>query len=410
MGLLDDAVSGLRSSNLVSDASTKVSEMASSVGNAFGSEGPFSKIGANLPTIDSLKAAAMRAGSILTGGTGALVNQAIQNDASRLSGGFTASSMKAAAGVSTLNNDHVVSLQEVGNDTEGGWVVFEVMPSITEARTVDYEAVQPWQFPGAFQKYKFTASVQWPNNAMFIARTSDEATANLHYLNRLRGWTMPYFGSNTAAEYKGKLGAPPPVLELSGLRKSIIGPVNVVITSLNWEWPKDVDYLPTNDPDDTGNAIPFPSVMTVAVQCVESWSITQFNQFSLSDYRNGDMFGAFNTIIDTTPLTIASPESGNGAVADAPSDSPDQSDAESRRLSSQNAATPEAPAPVAAAPVVPEVEAPTAAQVPPGYHIDRQTGLLLKPNGDVDPEKSRDFDFTGIPPDSPLWVDRPIGS
>lgn len=297
---------------VVAGATTKISEAATSIDNVFGGGGPFVKIGANTPSFDQMKANAMQADAIFAGGTGSIVNSQIADDASKLAGAYSATAMKIAAGVQTINSNHIVSLQEVGVE-DSSIVMFDIMPEIVESRTVEYEAVAPPQFVGAFQKYKGTASVQWSINATFAARNSNEATRNLEYLNRLRGWTMPFFGDNTNQFYPGKLGAPPPVLTFSGLRKSIIGPVPVVITALNWNWPQDVDYLPTYNQDDDGLYIPFPAIMTIAIQVVESFSVSQFNKFSLLDYRNGDMFGAFNTAvlkgsIDTADL--GTPQAG----------------------------------------------------------------------------------------------------
>jgi hypothetical protein len=165
---------------------------------------------------------------------------------------------------------------------------------VTEQRGVEYEPVAPPQSPGSFQKYKGTSSVQWSINATLICRTTAEATDNLRILNQLRAWTMPYFGENTRVEYPTKLGAPPPVLEFSGFRQQMIGPVPVVITSLNWSFPQDVDYIPAQDIDyGTGEVgstlVPFPTVMKVSVQVVESFSTDQLNGFDLDMLKNGRM-------------------------------------------------------------------------------------------------------------------------
>ena len=282
----------------VADGVTKISETVGATLNTFGSVGNFTKLGANLPSFDTLAAEAMKAGSILMGGTGALVNSQITSLQNTLGGQGSASAVNAAATtVNTQSVDHLVSLTDPSGDT----VAFKVMPEIVEGRTVEYEAVAPVQFPGAFQKYKGTSSVQWQLSVTFIARNSDEATSNLKDLSILRGWTMPFFGENTGIKFPGKLGAPPPTLILKGFRGKLVGPVPVVITSLNWNWPKDVDYLPTNE-FVNGNAIPFPAVMTISIQLVESFSTTQFNQFNLADYRNGDMDAAFNWPISSAPL------------------------------------------------------------------------------------------------------------
>lgn len=186
--------------------------------------------------------------------------------------------------------NHLVTLTEPG----GAVVPFIVLPEVVESHTNQYEAIAPAQFPGAFQKYKGTDSTQWTLNITLIARTPKEATDNYRILNTLRGWKKPFFGDNSGRAFPGKLGAPPPVLTLKGLR-GLIGPVPVVLVSLNWNWPKDVDYIPTTEKAVDGNFIPFPTVIDLAIQLVESYSTQQFNNFDLSKYRTGKLSDAFST-------------------------------------------------------------------------------------------------------------------
>ncbi len=197
------------------------------------------------------------------------------------------------------DKDHIVKLIEPGVTQ----VEFQVMPEVVESRTVEYEAIAPPQFPSAFQKYKGTSSTQWTINATFTCRTTDEATRNLEYLNILRGWTVPFFGTKTLEQFPQKLGAPPPVLTFSGWRAQMVGPVQVVITSLNWNFPQDVDYIPAKEfkpvagnPRNfafTGRLIPFPTVIKIAIQLVESFSTEQMNGFSVADFRAGQFADAF---------------------------------------------------------------------------------------------------------------------
>ncbi len=182
-------------------------------------------------------------------------------------------------------------------------VIFEVMPTIVENRQVQYEPVAPPQFPGAFQKYRGTDSVTWSIDATLVARNSLEARDNYFYIQTLRAWTMPFFGVGTAnSEMKSKLGAPPPVLMFKALRKGIIEQVPVVITSLSWNWPRDVDYFQIATENateldvqkgDNLTDIPFPAVMQVAISLVESFSTAQFNGFDLQSYYRGDMIAAY---------------------------------------------------------------------------------------------------------------------
>lgn len=184
----------------------------------------------------------------------------------------------------------------VATDADGGSrVEFDNMPEVNEVRTAEYEAISAPQMPGEFQKFRGTKSTQWTIVGTFIARTREEAKRNYFYLNTLRGWTMPYFGQNQDV-FAGKVGAPPPVIKFSGWR-NLVGSVPVVVTGVNWNWPKECDWLPSGvvDPE-SGQEIPFPTVMNVSVMLVESFSAQQFNGFDLVAFRNGRMISAFSPL------------------------------------------------------------------------------------------------------------------
>jgi hypothetical protein len=296
----------------VGNLATKAAEGVQDAASRFGTEvsSTFTKFGALVPTMSQLtspgglKAAlGTVAGSLF--GTSGLTSKAVQDKLVGLTApGLSAKSANAVLNAAHPEEDrsHLFTLTEIDQYGEDLYVLeFLVLPEVTESRSVGYEPVQPAQFPGAFQKYKGTESVQWVVNAILISRTTAEATVNLRNMNMLRGWTMPFFGENTATMFPGKLGAPPPVLRFKGLRESMIGEVPVVITSLNWSWPRDVDYIPAVSPDGVASNVPFPTVISIAIYLVESFSTTEFNQFDLDSYRMGDMIGAYGNKLPTPP-------------------------------------------------------------------------------------------------------------
>lgn len=270
----------------------KVEESLRSVNNRYGAEIPFAKHSALSPLFKELQyplAVGQSQGLV----TNSVINDIIKNKVGQDKHQASAGSVNQATGATEPRDDksHLVTLE----DKEGALVEFLVMPEITENRSAEYEPVAPPQFPGAFQKYKGTSSVQWLINATFISRTTPEATKNLINLNILRGWTMPYFGDKikNSFNFSQKLGAPPPVLIFKGFRSAIVGPVPVVITSLTWNWPRDVDYIPATAPDGSAFNVPFPTVMTLTINVVESFSTEQFNNFDLEAYRVGNFEAAF---------------------------------------------------------------------------------------------------------------------
>ena len=344
MGLLDEAmslpsVSGAGGSTNYDVVSTSrlVEESMRSMQKSFGGIGSFTapsvgapsfaKIGADL-AFNNLKAAnpyvnsavslfsgitsgSVNVGSITGAATGALKNAvggAVGSAVAKLGSAAslltaitptsaTASQIREQAGdgSSKADDSHKVTLRSMIDDVS---VTFEVMPEITESRTTEYESLQASQMPGEFQKFKGTKAVTWQVNATLTCRTRHEADKNFMYMRTLRTWTMPYFGDNQGR----MMGAPPPVLEFFGWR-GLVGSVPVVMTSLNWTWPKDCDWIPTTSTTGTGT-VPFPTVMTVQFTLVESFSASQFNRFNLEAFASGDMVGAYGSQV------IARPELG----------------------------------------------------------------------------------------------------
>jgi hypothetical protein len=280
------------------------SSISNSIKNSLPSVAPIEDAYAYLsksPSLSSIGTKLAEGASFVTAKLGSFVNNfgGISGAPTSLASAGTslvsASQANAAAGkTDDKDREHIVTLTSALNKNE--IIEFSVMPQIVENRSVSYDPIAPVQFPGEFQKYKGTPSVQWVLTATFVASTTNEASLNLKYLNILRAWTMPYFGENTKKQYPSLIGAPPPVLRFKGFRgNGTIGDVPVVITSLNWDWPKDVDYIPAVSPDGAHDNIPFPTVMQVTIQLVESFSTTEFNNFDRDKYLLGDMSGAFKS-------------------------------------------------------------------------------------------------------------------
>ena len=275
------------------DSNTLVNEGFAAVKNRYSGVGPFSSLNVGAPSFATLGAnyqlGTISPSSPYLSTAAAVAKQPTNNAAS-------AKQINNAVGSNGGTDDtHKIRLWSYVDDVE---VLFENMPTVQEQRSADYEPLAIVQMPGEFQKYIRTKSTIWTINATFVCRTTEEATARYNELSTLRGWLMPYFGTNLSATDKALLGAPPPVLGFSGWR-GLVGEVPVVITAVNWSWPKEVDWIPTSivDPtsDSTGRVIPFPTVMEVTISLLESFSPNQFSNFNLDSFKNGDMIGAFSS-------------------------------------------------------------------------------------------------------------------
>jgi hypothetical protein len=319
----------------VADSSTLMNETYTSMSNTFGGTGPFGKVASTAPTFYELGAASLGSsgGATSTDSPYSLISAAEGGKIKFGTSSFTAAQVRDAVGdTATDDNSHFVRLKASvfdgatnsiidlnGLDIEPNSemeVVFYIMPQISETYDANYEPLAPAQMPGEFQKYKGSSSTRYNiSNAKFTARTREEARRNYLYLSTLRGWTKPYFGKNQGTQFDNKLGAPPPVLQLSGWR-NLMGPISVVLTRLQWTWPDEVDWLPTGIYDKESNKeIPFPAVITVSLDLVESLSAEQFNNFNLVAFRRGFIGAAWDTQpAATTSTRGGEPTSGQQSV------------------------------------------------------------------------------------------------
>lgn len=190
-------------------------------------------------------------------------------------------------------------------------LVLDVMPTIDESRSVQYDEFSPLHHPGQILKYRTTQSRTWSVSGQLISRTIDEATRNLKYVNLIRSWAMPFYGAGTESTNPELLGAPPPILTLRAYGPQMIGPAKCVMESYNWTWPNDVDYIQANNDD--GQAIPFPVIISISLQLKESWSPAEYSGFSMNEYRSGRLPQAFTAMqrqANQQPQTAVPPLGG----------------------------------------------------------------------------------------------------
>lgn len=103
--------------------------------------------------------------------------------------------------MSSITNPYKVRLDSFSqgrSNTATQSVIFDVMPTISQGHSVDYQAFDPVHSPGSYYVYRGTKAVTFELGVRLVSRTTDEATQNLGYLNILRGWTRGYFGFGTS--------------------------------------------------------------------------------------------------------------------------------------------------------------------------------------------------------------------
>lgn len=228
-------------------------------------------------------------------------------------------------------NPYAAKLQ----NRRGESVIFETTPDIIETRNVNYSSMEPTHMPGQIYTYKNTSSrVYNVSNVRFISRTPSEAQRNLIWLHRMRGWTMPEFGSSVSSEKQwdwpewdtanagsenlaggnnqfqedrtrilddqkqatanfgvNAIGSPPDVLYFSAYSsgsaaRQHIKRVPVVLQQLSIPYPSDVDYILTP------LGVPMPTIMALDITLVETHAPSEYESFSLSAFKQG-LLGSF---------------------------------------------------------------------------------------------------------------------
>ncbi len=169
-------------------------------------------------------------------------------------------------------------------------VEFKGQPRIEVSEKAEYDITSPIHSPTGFASYKLSnlREISIAEIKLF-SRTPEEATANMKDLQMLKSWTRPYFGKSRPV-----VGAPPDILYFyaysgeSGRNSGVMESPNfyrfpTVLTNLSYTYPNDVDYIPTLD------GVPFPIVMTITIQLLETRSPNEVEEFNLQDYKMGNM-------------------------------------------------------------------------------------------------------------------------
>lgn len=250
----------------LADAGKKLGEGANKLIGSFGNALGFKKLAGGAPTAD--------------------LADLLKQQGIGMGAGQTLSDSTETAAPRENLDDVIVSLIST---VTGDVVFFEVSPRVGEQRGAQYTELNITHHPGTILKYDRTASRTWSVNARLVSRTQAEASKNQQYLNIIRSWVMPFYGSGTEAADAKLLGAPPPILKFSGYGDKNISPVPVVMESYSTNWPNDVDYIPTED------GTPFPVIIDVDVTLKEAYSPKEYSGFDLFAYKTGNLGAAFTS-------------------------------------------------------------------------------------------------------------------
>ena len=193
----------------------------------------------------------------------------------------------------------------LANLQKTGGLVFPYTPTIIVAHSANYNTMAPTHTNYPYFAYQNSQVDQLVITGDFFVQNGIEAQYWVSALHYLRSMTKMFYGGEAET-----LGAPPPVVHLSGYGDYIFNKVPVIITQFTIDLPQDVDYIATGHPqgvnevppnhpeakqaatDKRANNIgwaPAQSLITVTVQPI--YSRREVEQFSLNKYVKGGYVG-----------------------------------------------------------------------------------------------------------------------
>lgn len=142
---------------------------------------------------------------------------------------------------------------------DGATVRFEASVPVTESRAANYDGYNIVHLPTSLWAFRNTNGRRFSVTGKFVSRTPDEAAANAAYLQTIKRWILPGFGTT---------GSTPPILFFSAYGHQTIKKVPCILQSYSWTFPDDVDYI--FDADE-----PMPVIGTIQLDLEEAYSANQ---------------------------------------------------------------------------------------------------------------------------------------
>jgi hypothetical protein len=175
------------------------------------------------------------------------------------------------------------------NVTDG--LVFPYTPSISITHAANYQALDIVHSNYPYMAYQNSKVDTINISAKFYVEDAYEARYWVEAVHLLRSLTKMSFGESE------NVGAPPPVVKLSGYGNFVFNDVPVVVTNFNVVMPDDVDYISTGlaltaGSFDSGDSDPkevswSPVKSTLEIQLHPMYSREKIKTFNLNDFVNG---------------------------------------------------------------------------------------------------------------------------
>ena len=152
---------------------------------------------------------------------------------------------------------------------------FVDQPVLVETRSARYQAESLLHAQEGFNAYEGTDQREFTIESKFFCQNDADVVTNNQLLHVIRSLVMPDY-NNT--------GAPPTPVKLYAYGDKNFHGIPCLVKAYTMNYPNDVDYAVSTD-----GKVTMPIVFTLSINLVEQHSINALRQFSLSEFRKGEM-------------------------------------------------------------------------------------------------------------------------
>lgn len=165
-------------------------------------------------------------------------------------------------------------------------LIWQYTPSVTYSASATYSSAQMQGMNYPINTYNMSTVEAFSVGSEFTANDVYEAQYMLAAITFLKICTKSYFGEAAAAS--GRYGTPPPVMLFEYLGDQMFNKVPVVVTSYNFTFADDVDYVPV-EWDDTITYM--PTVARIDITLLPTYNPTKLRtKFDLETIRSGEAY------------------------------------------------------------------------------------------------------------------------
>lgn len=191
-------------------------------------------------------------------------------------------------GQSLPTGNGAFSTVRIFEQSTGAYVNFSVSPEISESKSVNYIEISEIRQAASILVFIASPGRNFTVNAKLVSRSEAEAAQNFSRLNLMKSWSMPdkQGGSRVSGSPSSRSidTSAPTILYIYGYGQLLKG-IQVVMKSINIEYPTDVDYVPVAGDPKTK----MPIIMPVSMTFQEIRSAEELQQFDLNAYKLGQL-------------------------------------------------------------------------------------------------------------------------